>query len=118
MYKIEDILGNMTANDLLKVNEVMEKQDVFSKASRKRDLCEKWIPRLIIYKQINLFLMVLFVIYAVIFGFKRETPLRFFQNYDGVVTCAYTKVVNDGVPTVELTPRKKAICDGIKVFNK
>lgn len=86
--KLKEAQGDLTDNDFERVGEVWEKQDIYSKSSRRGRTAQIWIPRLV--KMI----CILFVLNSIFFAYSywhkslKPSPLVLYQMADGSVFCA------------------------------
>lgn len=84
--------GNLSDADYAKVGEVWDKQDIYSKVSRKNWIVKIWIPRLIHFLVFVLTCSYIFFGYTVYHYLNKPAPVFLYEGVRGDLYCIRTKV--------------------------
>ena len=112
----ETLKSGLSDKDFARINEVLEKQDVFSKSSRKGWIAKIWIPRLVKFICGCMIIFTLFVGYSLWHHHNKPTPLILIEYNDGSITCAKPFSIEDGKKFYNFSQRQEEICVSLKKY--
>lgn len=118
-YTKKEIQGDLIDKDFERVGEVVEKQDLWSKSSRRVFIAKIWIPRLIVYNMVCLAFSVLFFCYSIYHYTVSPTPLYLFEKMDGLTICSNSvEIDQNGKVSRNLDQNQRNMCNLLNNFNK
>ena len=112
----EEIRGGLSEADFERIGEVIEKQDVYSRSSRKHWIAKLWIPHLINFICACMVLMTLFACYSFLHHYNKPTPLILYEFPDGSIHCARPYSIENGQKFYNFSEKQKATCIALKKF--
>lgn len=116
--KLDELKGSLSDEDFERVGEVWEKQDVYSKSSRKVAVAKIWINRIANYICACLILIALFFGYSIYHHNLKPTPLVFIQHADGNINCARSYSIENNKKIYSYTKEQKNLCISLKKYTK
>lgn len=112
----EEIKSGLSDSDFERIGEVIEKQDVYSRSSRKYWIAKLWIPKLVNFICASMILITLFAGYSFWHHYNKPVPLIFYEYPDGAIHCARPYLIENGKKIYRFSDKQKETCIALKKF--
>lgn len=112
----EALKSGLSDKDFERIGEVLEKQDIYSKSSRKGWIAKIWIPKLVNFICACFVIITIFVCYSFWHHYNKPVPLILFESTNGTITCARPFLIENGNKYYSFSDAQKEICISLKKY--